>query len=93
MQHLVGRNSNVATGTSAVVLNPDYITEVRWWEHPDFGDPSTREAAELVAFEVLDPVLKSRDTIHDQARQLYDDKDFRDCMHCLVVSLVEGWSS
>ena len=29
-QHLVKRDSSVVTGTSAVGLNPDYITEVRW---------------------------------------------------------------
>jgi hypothetical protein len=27
-QHLVRRDSSVATGTSAVCLNPDYVTEV-----------------------------------------------------------------
>ena len=28
-QHLVRRDSSVTTGTSAVQLNPDYVTEVR----------------------------------------------------------------
>ena len=36
IQHLIRRDSSVATGTSAVALNPDYITQVKWWEHSDF---------------------------------------------------------
>jgi hypothetical protein len=36
MQHLVRGDSSVATGTSAVVLNPDYVTEVRWWSMKAF---------------------------------------------------------
>jgi hypothetical protein len=38
IHRLVRRDSSVATGTSAVVLNPDYVTELRWWEHPDFAE-------------------------------------------------------
>jgi excinuclease UvrABC nuclease subunit len=29
-QHLVRRDSSVTTGVSAVSLNPEYVTEVRW---------------------------------------------------------------
>ena len=29
IQHLIRSGSSVATGTSAVALNPDYVTEVR----------------------------------------------------------------
>src|SRR5690349_21209565 len=52
-QHLLSRDSSVATGTSAVGINPDYVTEIRWWEHRRFSKRSGREAAELVAFDVL----------------------------------------
>lgn len=48
MQHLVKRDSSVATGTSAATLNPDYITEVSWWEHPNFLQRHVLQAAELV---------------------------------------------
>ena len=33
-QHLVRRDSSIATQTSAVSLNPDYVSEVRWWSTP-----------------------------------------------------------
>ena len=36
IEHLVKRDRSVATGTTAVVLNPDYVTAVKWWEHPAF---------------------------------------------------------
>lgn len=75
-QHLISRDSSVATGTSAVGLNPDYVNEVRWREHPDFTDRQVLEAAKLVAFDVLDPVLRSRGNIQHKARQLYGDKEF-----------------
>ena len=43
-QHLVRRDSSVTTGVSAVSLNPDKVTEVRWWVHPDFEKPDVLEA-------------------------------------------------
>jgi hypothetical protein len=42
------------------VLNPDYVTELRWWEHPDFAERYVLEAAELVAYDMLNPALRSR---------------------------------
>ncbi len=69
-QHLVRRNSSVTTGTSAVSLNPDYVTVVRWWEHPDFETKAGQEAAEIVAFEVLEPVLRSRGKHSKAAKRL-----------------------
>lgn len=77
IQHLVRRDSSVTTGTSAVVLNPDYVTEVRWWEHPDFAERHVLEAAELVAFDVLDPALRSRGGIPARAKELYAAEAFR----------------
>jgi hypothetical protein len=57
-QHLVRRDSSVTTGVSAVSLNPDFVSEVRWWEHPDFEKQDVLEAAELIAFDVLEPALR-----------------------------------
>lgn len=59
-QHLVRRDSSVTTGVSAVSLNSDFVTQVRWWTHPDFDKQDILEAAELVAFDVLEPSLRSR---------------------------------
>jgi hypothetical protein len=60
-QHLVLRNSSVTAGTSIVSLHPDLVREVRWWTDPEFqNDSSSLLAAELIAFEVLEPALRSR---------------------------------
>jgi hypothetical protein len=76
-QHLVKHDSSVTTGTSVVSLNPELVTEVRWWEHSDFSDRAYCEAAELVAFDVLEPALRSRGGITDRAKQLYADEAFQ----------------
>jgi len=77
LQHLVRRDSSVTTETSAVVLKPEYITEIRWWEHPGFAERHVMEAAELVAFDILNPILRSRGAIQEKARQLYSEETFR----------------
>jgi hypothetical protein len=75
-QHLIRRDSSVTTGVSAVSLNPDAVTEVRWWEHEQFTERGALEAAELVAFDVLEPALRSRGNVTAQARALYSDLTF-----------------
>lgn len=58
-QHLVRRDSSIATGVSAVHLNPERVAEVRWWEHPAFAQQDDLEAAELVVFNVLESAPQS----------------------------------
>ena len=79
-QHLVRRNSSVTTGTSAATLNPDYVTQVRWWEYRNFSEKHVLQAAELVAFDVLDPALRSRGAIQEEAKELYADEAFYENM-------------
>lgn len=79
-QHLVRRDSSITTGASVVMLNVDAVTEARWWEHADFSDEAHVLAAELVAFDVLDPVLRSRGQPHEKARSLASDALFRGAM-------------
>jgi hypothetical protein len=76
-QHLVRRDSSVVTGVAAVSLNPDLVTAVQWWEHPEFAERRVLQAAELVAFDVLEPALRSRGGITADAKQLYSDESFR----------------
>ena len=90
LQHFVRRDSSVTTETSAVVLKPEYITEIRWWEHPDFAERHIMEAAELVAFEILNPILRSRGAIQEKARQLYADETFRKGMEALFQGEPSG---
>jgi ribonuclease HI len=76
-QHLVNRDSSVTTGTSAAGLNPDQIRAVEWWTDPGFSDRTTLAAAELVAFDVLQPALRSRGGITAAAQTLANDDGFR----------------
>jgi len=77
-QHLVTRDSSVATGTSATGLNPDHVTELRWWEHPNFSKREVLIASELVAFDHFQPTLRSRGNIPKMALKLYMQPKFRE---------------
>jgi hypothetical protein len=76
-QHLLLGDSSVATGTSAVGINPDYVTALKWWEHRKFSKRAALEAAELVAFDVLDPALRSRGGFSKAAQVLYNSRPFK----------------
>lgn len=76
-QHLVRRDSSVAPRTSAVGLNPDYVTELWWWEHPRFSERYILMAAELVASDVLKPTLRSRGIVPEKAKKVYTDGKFQ----------------
>jgi hypothetical protein len=73
-----------------VGINPDYVTEIRWWEHPRFSKPAAREAAELVAFELLDPALRSRKRIGKAAQELLKSNRFRTEMETLIKQKPTG---
>lgn len=74
---LYSRDSSVATVTSASGINPDYITEVLWWQHPNFINENYRKAAELVAFSLLDTALRSRETQGKEAIKSSEDGIFK----------------
>jgi hypothetical protein len=76
-QHLIRRDSSITTGATAVSLNPDKVSEIRWWEHDSFGDSDLLTAAEVIAFEVLDPVLRSRGSVSDKAREMTTDANYK----------------
>lgn len=82
-QHLIRRDSSITTGAAVVTLNADLVTQARWWEHPNFHDETWLLAAELVAFDVLEPTLRSRGQPQEQARQLYADPQFSSQMRAL----------
>lgn len=79
-QHLVHRNSSVTTGVSAASLHANLVTEARWWEQSDFADETRLLAAELVAFDTLEPALRSRGQPREDARLLAADAQFRSAM-------------
>jgi hypothetical protein len=75
-QHLVLKDTAVTTGVMAVSLNPEFITEVQWWEHPDFKKKDVLRAAELVAFDFLEPALRSRMAITDRVKKIFESEAF-----------------
>jgi hypothetical protein len=70
VQHFERRDSSVVTGASAVGLNVDAVTYVDWWEHASFDDRTHLRAAEVIAFRLLDPALRSRGGITKEAEEL-----------------------
>ena len=86
VQHFIRRNSSVTTGASAVSLNPDLLTRMEWWEHPTFDKTVNLKAAEMLAFDVLQPALRSRGREDKAGRDVYDDPKFKETM----VALFDG---
>ena len=76
-EHLVRRNSSVTTGDSPVLLRPEFLVQANWWCDPEFGTKVNLLAAELVAFDILDPILRSRDSPGKDARALASSAQFR----------------
>ena len=76
-QHLIRRDSSTATGVKAAALLPDHVRGAIWWVAPEFDDVVTREAAELVAFDLLEPTLRSRGRLRPEAKSLAQDEAFR----------------
>ena len=58
----------MVAGIHAVGLRGDQVRRVDWWEDAGFGDDVRLQAAELVAFDVLEPPLRSRGGIGEAAR-------------------------
>ena len=92
-QHLVKRDSSVAIKTSAVGINADHVTAVKWWEHVDFRNKNSLLAAEMIAADLLDPTLKSRGIVSASANKLYSNKDFRKKMRSLFKMEPAGYLS
>ena len=81
--HLVQRSSSVVTGVAVASLNPDLVTEVEWWEDKSFGQSLRLAAAELVAFEVLNPALRSRQNTKKADALLEENPEFHERMKYL----------
>jgi uncharacterized protein (DUF2236 family) len=82
-KHLIKRNSTVTAATSAVSINPDYVTELAWWASPRFAKKPAMEAAEKVAFKVLDPALRTIAPLSEEARRYHYRPKFRQDMTTL----------
>ena len=84
IQHFLRRDSSVVTGTAAAGLNIDAVRYVDWWEHELLADETGRHAAELIAFDVLDPALRSRGNPRQAALALRNDPAFVETITTLL---------
>ena len=89
-QHLVMGVSSVTRGDIAAGLNPDKVTELRWWTDAEFVERPVLEAAEMVAFDVLNPALRSRGRIEEQARLLYHEPTFQERFRAVFLGPSAG---
>ena len=86
-QHLLKRESSVATVATAISLNPDKIAECHWWIHESFGAREYLEAAELIAFERFNLTLVSRVTPSTRTLEISNDEVFKKQMDKLFSNV------
>ena len=84
-QHLIRRDSSIVTGANGYSLDPDYVKRISWWEHDLFISASNLTAAELIAFNQLNPIIRSQGN-KKQASDILNDEDFVNGM----VQLFQG---
>ena len=89
-QHLEYRDSSVVTGVSVATLNANHIDACTWWTHSSFVDRSGRESAELIAFDVLNPTLRSRARPMTESVTRSQDCAFREEMRALFSGNPSG---
>ncbi|MBE2320397.1 hypothetical protein DVA67_030820 [Solirubrobacter sp. CPCC 204708] len=89
-QHVVRRDSSVVTGASAVGVKIELVRYIDWWTAEVFHDDDARHAAELVAFDVLDPALRSRGRPRQTALELAADAGFVEQVRALLAAQPEG---
>lgn len=78
IQHLIRQDSSVTTGVSTAALNVTRVTAIAWWTGPVFEEKSSREASEIIAFEILNPILRSRGSISAGAHASLASAGFRE---------------
>lgn len=89
-QHLIRRDSSISTGVSVASLNVDFVTQVEWWEHPNFSNRDFLVAAEKVAFDMFEPTLRSRGNTPNASMDLYNQANFKEEMKALFNSEPKG---
>jgi len=89
-QHVIRKDSSVSTGTSAVALIPEQLTRIDWWTHQSFDETVSLKAAEMVAFEILQPALRSRGRDDKASKEVYQKTSFRKAMEVLFKDKPSG---
>jgi hypothetical protein len=63
--------------------HPERVSKIAWWQHPAMEDGDRREAAHLVAIEVLAPAHRPRATLSRLGEVAMTDPEFVKSMHAL----------
>ena len=90
-QHLNRRDSSISTGVSTTMLNPDFVTKVEWWIRDLFSEKDARKAAELIAFQVFEPSLRSRGKPSTAAQEKFNDPGFKAQIEEILESPPDGF--
>lgn len=90
VEQLVAPNMRPRSPSAILFMQPGYVCEIRWWEHPRFGELDALRAAEFVASDLLLPLLSSRRSSSAGARTLSTDEGFREQMSALVLGEPSG---
>lgn len=89
-EHLEFRTSSVTGGMAAVAIMPERIGEVRWWTDLSFAEKPALEAAELLAFDALNPTLRSRAGVSAEASARAAEPAFRARIGALLAGPPSG---
>ena len=90
-QHLYRRDSSISTGVSTTMLNPDFVTKVEWWIRDVFSEKDVREAAELIAFGIFEPSLRSRGRTSSAAQEKLRDPGLKVQIEKILESPSDGF--
>ena len=66
--HFIRKDSSIKIGTIAASLNAECVDEVNWWTHESFSNRNKLEAAEILAFEIYNPILRNRRKLSESAK-------------------------
>ena len=90
VEQLAIREAPSVLSSSKLALEPAFLSELHWWEHSEFTDSDALRAAEFVASDLFDPVLRSRRPIGTKAAQLVENHAFRTRMHAALTAPPTG---
>jgi len=83
-------DSSVTTGVSAAGLNTESVRRAKWWLDPRLEQQVWREAAELVAFDLFQPTLRSLGGISEAAKNLYGRPGFAESVREMLTKHPAG---
>ncbi len=90
-QYFATRYEGITSEAPAGLLNRDQITGIRWWTRSDFSDTSVREAAKVIALDLLTPAQRSRASVSKCATLLCKDSQFRRKLRTLFKGPATGY--